>query len=441
MRRIFSPGRDARERSRPRPRARARRRARRPRRRPRAGRRGEGRRGRDPATGSSAPPSSSPSVRQTARSACLPGSSDPMSSRRRTAAPPRVPSRSASRTVIASPPSRPRATSSACFTSRNRSLRSFDADPSTPSPTRTPASVRSRTGATPAPRRRFEVGQCATPVPVSPKRAMSVGREVDAVCAPDVVGEPAEPLEVLDRRAAVQLAAVRLLLDGLGEMRVQRQPEAACERRRLLHQASGDRERGAGRHRDLDAGAGARLVQLGRQPLGVGEHGVELLDQLVGREAAVGDAEVHRAARGDDADAELPRCLHLGLDETGAAAREDVVVVEHRRASRQCQLGEARARRGVLRLRVDRRPHRVQLAQPREQVGLLRACPRERLVQVVVRVDEPGRDDGAGEVDAPCRLPARARCRRLRSSSPSTSTQPAACSVPASSIVTTQAFA
>ena len=96
-----------------------------------------------------------------------PGSSEPMSSRPSTAAPPRVPSRSASRTVIASPPSRPRATSSACFTSRNRSLRSFEADPSTPSPTRTPASVRSRTGATPAPSRRFDVGQCATPVLVS----------------------------------------------------------------------------------------------------------------------------------------------------------------------------------------------------------------------------------------------------------------------------------
>ena len=115
-----------------------------------------------PATRSSAPPSSRPSVRQTARSACLPGSSDPMSSRRSTSAPPRVASRSASRAVIASPPPRPRATSSACFTSMNRSPRSFDAEPSTPSPTRTPASTSSRTGATPAPRRRFEVGQCAT---------------------------------------------------------------------------------------------------------------------------------------------------------------------------------------------------------------------------------------------------------------------------------------
>ena len=93
-----------------------------------------------------------------------------MSSRPSTAAPPRVPSRSASRTVIAVGPPRPRATSSACLTSRKRSLRSFDAEPSTPSPTGAPASTSSRTGATPAPSRRFDVGQCATPTPCAPER-------------------------------------------------------------------------------------------------------------------------------------------------------------------------------------------------------------------------------------------------------------------------------
>src|SRR5437588_127427 len=56
----------------------------------------------------------------------------------------------------------------------SRSPRSFDAEPSTPSPTRTPASSMSRTGATPAPRRRFDVGQCATPVPVCANCTISV---------------------------------------------------------------------------------------------------------------------------------------------------------------------------------------------------------------------------------------------------------------------------
>ena len=50
---------------------------------------------------------------------------------------------------------------------------SFDAAPSTPRPTGAPARSRSRTGAMPAPSRALELGQCATPVPVSPKRATS----------------------------------------------------------------------------------------------------------------------------------------------------------------------------------------------------------------------------------------------------------------------------
>ena len=112
----------------------------------------------------------------------MPGAIAPMSSRASTAAPPRVPSRSASRAVIACGPPRPRATSSACLTSLQRWLRSFEAEPSTPRPTRTPASSIARTGATPAPRRRFEVGQCATPVPVAAKRPIS-GSERWTQCA------------------------------------------------------------------------------------------------------------------------------------------------------------------------------------------------------------------------------------------------------------------
>ena len=41
------------------------------------------------------------------------------------------------------------------------------------------------------------------------------GGQVDAMSAPDVAGEPAESLQVLDRRAAVLLLAVGALLGGL----------------------------------------------------------------------------------------------------------------------------------------------------------------------------------------------------------------------------------
>ena len=62
------------------------------------------------------------------------------------------------------------------------------------------------TGAMPAPSRALELGQCATPVPVSPKRRTSCVVEVHAVGEPDVVAEPAELLEVLDRAHAEALA-------------------------------------------------------------------------------------------------------------------------------------------------------------------------------------------------------------------------------------------
>ena len=150
----------------------------------------------------------------------------------------------------------------------------------------------------------------------------------------------------------------------LGEVRVERQPEPARERGRLRHEPLRHRERRARGDRDLDARARARLVQLADEPLGVREHRVDVLDELVRRQAAVGDAEIHRAARGDDANAELARRLHLGLDQARAAAREDVVVVEDGRAARERELGEPGPRGGVLGLGVDPGPHRIELAQP-----------------------------------------------------------------------------
>ena len=194
-------------------------------------------------------------------------------------------------------------------------------------------------------------------------------REVDAVCAPDVLGEPPDLLEVLDRAAAEELLAVLLLFDRLGEVRVELQPEPARELRRLLHQPLRHGERRAGRRDDPHE---AGLVLEPGEPLGVGEDRVEVLDEGVGREAAVALAEVHRAARGVDPNAELARGRDLGLHETGDAAREDVVVVEDGRAAGERELGDARPRRRAHHLLVDPRPHRVERLQPREQVGLLR---------------------------------------------------------------------
>ena len=183
-------------------------------------------------------------------------------------------------------------------------------------------------------------------------------------------------------------------------MRVEHEPQAPRERGGLLHQAAGDGEGRARRDSDLDARARARLVQGAVEPLRLGQYGVDLLHELVRGKPTVRHAEVHRAARRDDADPELSRGLHLGLEDPLPPAREDVVVVEDGRAAREGELGEPCARRGVLGLRVDPGPDGIELAQPREEVGLLRARARQRLVQVVMRVDQPGGHDRAPQVDS-----------------------------------------
>ena len=74
------------------------------------------------------------------------------------------------------------------------------------------------------------------------------------------------------------------------------------------------------------------------------------------------------------------------------------MVVEDGRATRQRELGQAGARCGVEHLGVDPRPDRIERAQPGEEVGILRVGARERLVEVVMGVDEARRDDGLAQV-------------------------------------------
>ena len=129
----------------------------------------------------------------------------------------------------------------------------------------------------------------------------------------------------------------------------------------LPHQLAGHRERGARRDRDLHPRARPRLVQRREAPRVV-EDGIHRLDGGVRRQAALRLAEVHRAARRDEPDAELARGLELRLDQPLLATWEDVVVVEDGAAARERELGEAGARGCVLRLSIDARPRRVELA-------------------------------------------------------------------------------
>jgi hypothetical protein len=109
----------------------------------------------------------------------------------------------------------------------------------------------------------------------------NVGRgKMHAVGAPDVALRPTELLQVLDRRAPVELAAVAFLLLRLGEVRVQAQAKPPGKGRGVDHQLARDGKRRARRRRNLHP----IPVRERGQPLRLGEHGIRLLDELVGRQ-------------------------------------------------------------------------------------------------------------------------------------------------------------
>ena len=164
----------------------------------------------------SAPANAGPPSPQTTRSPHAPGDSSPISpARPRQPALPRVArsrtSRAEKYTESACPasslpspalplrspcsalrcrwPSRSRPTSRALRASVHIDAESVLAEPSTPRPTGTPAARSSRTGASPTPSSRLELGQCATPVPQEPSCAISAGLG----CTPCAIHERSEP--------------------------------------------------------------------------------------------------------------------------------------------------------------------------------------------------------------------------------------------------------
>ena len=214
------------------------------------------------ATGSAMPACPGPERSHSATSASAPGVRWPSSSSRpRQRAPWRVASSSTWRAVSESGPCSTRESTSAARSSSTSSPDSFEAAPSTPSPTGAPAASSCGTGAMPGaePPVRGRAVRDARAGVAHPLRLAGV--EVDAVREPDVVAEPAELLDVLERPHAEALHAERLLVDRLGEVGVQADAARRASSAVSAISSPADAERRGGGERDPHHRAGRRVVE------------------------------------------------------------------------------------------------------------------------------------------------------------------------------------
>ncbi len=178
-------------------------------------------------------------------------------------------------------------------------------------------------------------------------------------------------------------------------------PIGARQRRGLAHQVRRDRERRTRCHDD--AQHGARPRRHGR-PRSAGACPCRMacgcLDHRIGRQAALALAQTHRAARGVEAQPTWRRPASIASSSRqplGKMYRWSEAVVQ--------PLSASSASPSVVERRMSSRPHagpdRVERLEPLEQAGILRRGhgARQRLVQVVVGVDQAGQDDVAAQVE------------------------------------------
>src|SRR2546426_7741188 len=110
-------------------------------------------------------------------------------------------------------------------------------------------------------------------------------------------------------------------------------------------------------------------------------------------------AQVHRAAARVESQAELGRHLDLSLEQSAGAGRKHIVVIGGGGAATQRKLGESDLGGGPLPIRVDGGPDGIELAQPIEEPSLLSPHSSERLVQVMMGIDQARQRDQPASVD------------------------------------------
>ncbi|RMV82621.1 hypothetical protein ALP03_03168 [Pseudomonas amygdali pv. tabaci] len=218
-----------------------------------------------------------------------------------------------------------------------------------------------------------------------------VGVEMNAVGQPGARAEPADAVQIIHGAQAEALQAEVLFVEGFSQMRVQAHVEIFGHGRTLGHDLRRDRKRRAGCQRDLDLRTIAALVIGLDQALTVGQNHLALLHGLLWRQTSVGFTKAHRTTRQHCAHTQLANALHLNIDGVFQPVGEQVVMVSSRCATRQQQFSQRHLAGDRELLRRQARPYRVQGFQPREQRLIDHWCPgpREGLIEVMVRVDQP----------------------------------------------------
>ena len=278
---------------------------------------------------------------------------------------------------------------------------SLEAEPSTPSPMATPAASSSLVGQTPMPNAMSEAAQWQTLTPALPRRSISPALKW-IPCATQARGvEPSGLLEEIDRAHAERLDAIDVLVERLAEMGVQPAIVALGEFRRSHHHPLRHRERRAGRKRDADHRAGLGVVIAAQHPLAVLEDRLRILHDRVGLQAAVLLGNAHRSARDRHAQAELRRLFDLDVDRVREVRGKEIVMIGRGRAAGQHQFDQRHPDRDAQGLGRHAIPHPLHRNQPGNEL-LAEACgmgARQRLVEVMMRVDKPRQHDMARGVE------------------------------------------
>ena len=143
----------------------------------------------------------------------------------------------------------------------------------------------------------------------------------------------------------------------------------------------------------------ARVVPSLNQALGFFQDGGLFFDHAVGRQATLRLPHAHAAACGGEAHAHGVRRFDAVVQPHAVGV--DVKVVTAGGAAAQQQLGHGHLARHTHHLGREAHPDGVQALEPRKQLGVLHARnrPRQRLVHVVVRVDQAWHHHMAAGVD------------------------------------------